>query len=95
MTVLEWVSDDEVWVGIDPAISAPDTMVVLRPVHAVHAVAEHLPKLPLCWVAEGRQRGATVEDWEVSFDHQALPTYRVTDDRDSIGCRECLELVHA
>ena len=51
--------------------------------------------LPLCWIAEGEQRGATVDEWLVSIDHEALPDVAVTSDHAGVDCRDCLEWIHA
>jgi hypothetical protein len=64
-------------------------------IHAREVVPDHLDPLPLCWVAEGKQRGATVEDWEVSFDHEALPSFSVIDVAAFVTCQDCKEWLHA
>lgn len=66
-------------------------------IHARTVLAEHLDPLPLCWVAEGKQRAvpATVEDWEVSFDHETLPSYSVIDVPAFVTCADCKEWMHA
>lgn len=66
-------------------------------IHARQAIADHLDPLPLCWVAEGKGREvpATVEDWEVSFDHETLPSYSVVDVGAFVTCSECREWMHA
>lgn len=66
-------------------------------IHAKSSVAEHLDPLPLCWVAEGKRRPepATVEDWEVSFDHETLPTFFLVDHDSFVTCRDCKEWIHA
>lgn len=64
-------------------------------IHARSVVAEHLDPLPLCWVAEGKQRGGTIEDWEVSFDHETLPSYSVIDAKSFVTCMDCKEWLHA
>jgi hypothetical protein len=64
-------------------------------IHVREVIADHLDPLPLCWVAEGKQRGATVEEWEVSFDHLALPSYHVIDARSFVTCLDCKEWLHA
>lgn len=69
--------------------------VATESIHARSEIADHLDPLPLCWVAEGKERGATVEDWEVSFDHQSLPSYSVIDVRSFVTCVDCTEWLHA
>lgn len=66
-------------------------------IHARHVLADHLDPLPLCWVAEGKSRPvpATVEDWEVSFDHETLPDYAVIDVNAFVSCPACKEQIHA
>jgi len=66
-------------------------------IHAREVIAEHLDPLPLCWVAEGKQRPvpATVEDWEVSFDHETLPSFAVIDVPAYVTCTDCKEWLHA
>lgn len=51
--------------------------------------------MPLCWIAEGNQRGATVDEWLISVDHGSLPAVTVTTDRDAVDCQDCLEWMHA
>lgn len=79
-----------------------DVAHIFRPRHAAQTIpgGEHLGPMPLCWVAEAIQRGATVEQWEVSVDHEALPEFTVTTDRvlvedPAFGCPDCRELIHA
>lgn len=71
--------------------------VTVETVHSRAVVAEHLDPLPLCWVADGQRRTvpATVEDWEVSFDHETLPSYAVVDDAAHVTCADCKEWMHA
>lgn len=71
--------------------------VATEAIHARSVIAEHLDPLPLCWVAEGKRRHdpATVEDWEVSFDHDALPSYSVIDVESFVTCTDCKEWIHA
>lgn len=73
-----------------------DTDVVMPGVH----MAETLPNLPdvplpLCWVAEGKAKGATDEEWAISVDHGALPVYYLTPDEPLVSCRSCREWMHA
>ena len=65
-------------------------------IHAREVIADHLDPLPLCWVAEGKRRPvpAIVEDWEVSFDHEALPSYVVIDAHPFVTCIDCKEWIH-
>lgn len=51
--------------------------------------------IPLCWYVEGQQRGATIEEWLVSVDHEALPAVTVTDHQDVVDCQECRDWMHA
>lgn len=70
-------------------------------IHARHVLADHLDPLPLCWVAEGKQRHPDdtdqelVEAWELSFDHEALPDYAVIDVEAFVSCPACKEQIHA
>lgn len=66
-----------------------------KPIHARAVLAEHLDPIPLCWHAEGQQRGTTVEEWEVSFDHLALPSYGVINVPSFVTCQDCKEWLHA
>lgn len=70
--------------------------VVMPGVHLAETL-DILPDnpLPLCWVLEGRERGATDEEWVISVDHEALPTYFVTPDIPLVSCRSCKEWIHA
>lgn len=69
---------------------------------AVHAVGRSIPgmfvdlTLPLCWDAEGQQRGATDEEWWISVDHGAVEFHElVFAQRPLVTCSDCLEWVHA
>ena len=82
--------------GIDPAPSADAGLVLMPGVHKAHPVST-LPDqpLPLCWVAEGKQRGATDDEWAVAFDHESLPAVWVHHDPEFVSCSECREWMHA
>lgn len=75
--------------GFDTGYPAPGI------IHAREVIAAHLDPLPLCWVADGNQRGATVEEWEVSFDHETLPAYGLIDSPAFVTCADCKEWMHA
>lgn len=78
-------------------LTLPAAPEVDYPIHAREVIAEHLDPLPLCWVAEGKQRlePATVEDWEVAFDHETLPSFAVIDVPAFVTCDDCKEWIHA
>lgn len=81
--------------GFLPGLTADQAAEVRRVIHFREVVADHLDPLPLCWVADGKQRGATVEEWEISFDHEALPTFAVIDVKSFVTCDDCKEWLHA
>lgn len=89
---LEWYAADLGWVT---AVTIAGLPLDTRVIHARAVLADHLDPIPLCWHAEGRQRGATVEEWEVSFDHLALPSYGVVDVTAFVTCQNCKEWLHA
>lgn len=72
-----------------------DDPFVMPGVHKAEAVSTLEHPLPLCWVADGKQRGATDDEWAISVDHGALPSYAVTDREDLVDCRDCREWMHA
>lgn len=75
----------------------PDESPVVPGIHLKQELADDdrpIP-LPLCWIAEGQQRGATVEHWLISVDHDALPDVLMTETRELVDCRECQEWMHA
>ena len=89
---LEWYVADRGRMAIVTIAGRPlDAKVI----HARAVLADHLDPIPLCWRAEGEQRGATVEEWEVSFDHLALPSYGVIDAEAFVTCQDCKEWLHA
>lgn len=57
---------------------------------------ESLP-LPLCWDAEGQQRGATDEEWFLSWDHGAIEPSELwfATGREHVTCRDCIEWLRA
>jgi hypothetical protein len=63
--------------------------------HMRREIAEHLDPLPLCWVIDGERRGGTVELWEVSFDHETLPSFALIDHQAYVTCDDCKEWIHA
>lgn len=73
-----------------------DVDVIIPGVHQPIEL-EELPDwpLPLCWVAEGKQRGATGADWVVSVDHGAVPGFYLTGNPVLVDCRACREWMHA
>ena len=87
------------WYGAEPgqptASSIAGRPLDSKPIHARAVLAQHLDPIPLCWHAEGQERGATVEEWEVSFDHLALPSYGVVDVGSFVTCNDCKEWLHA
>lgn len=89
---LEWYAADP---GRMTAVSIAGLPLDTKTIHARAVLAEHLDPIPLCWRAEGEQRGATVEEWEVSFDHLALPSYGVIDVASFVTCQVCKEWLHA
>ena len=76
-------------------VRTEEDSVVLPGIHKGAPVSSLDQDLPLCWVAEGKQRGAADEDWAVSVDHGALPGFYVTDADELVDCRDCHEWMHA
>lgn len=75
-----------------------DDDVVMPGIHKGQEVSTLNAPVPLCWYAEGQQRGATDEEWAVAVDHETLPAFYVTegpDGDDVVTCRECREWMHA
>lgn len=72
-----------------------DDEIVLPGIHKGQPVTTLDQPLPLCWIAEGKTRGATDEEWAVSADHGALPGFYVTELDELVDCRDCREWMHA
>lgn len=53
--------------------------------------------LPLCWDAEGKQRGAEDADWWTSWDHEVIDPTRLmfATEPGAVTCSDCLEWMHA
>ena len=61
----------------------------------IEGAAEPL-RLPLCWDMEGRQRGATDDEWMLSWDHDVIdPGELFFVIKGEPTCRDCLEWLHA
>lgn len=84
--------------ALDPGVT--DGPLVIAPaVHHPHQL-DGLPEpLPLCWVAECRERLAEGDDevelWALSFDHDAIPLWAAATDERPASCLPCLAQVHA
>lgn len=72
-----------------------DDAVVMPGIHQPHELPTLNAPLPLCWVAEGKRRGATDDEWAVAVDHESLPAYYLSGNPDRVDCRDCRAWMHA